>query len=252
MRHAAKGPPFHSGPLATYRNGPVSSNVRRQRRRVLHHLKAVALLIALTCLFNIDAKAQRSVPGVIQNCENALSNFGARDAMPLFNSRAVREAICICINAGAPIGVEDISAQEVAESMQSAVATCTGRTVPAAEVKTLPVAVLLSLHDALRAPIAQRIFVDPSITFIDCERPEYPVAALRVEASGDTKLAIKVSDTGKVLDGVVVGSAGPTPAHKILDVTALLSLMQCKLEPAYWRSKAIEAWAMIEYRWRLN
>jgi DNA polymerase-3 subunit epsilon len=29
LRHAAKGPPFHSGPLATYRNGPVSSNVRR-------------------------------------------------------------------------------------------------------------------------------------------------------------------------------------------------------------------------------
>ena len=31
MRHAAKGPPIQSGPLATYRNGPVSSNVRRHR-----------------------------------------------------------------------------------------------------------------------------------------------------------------------------------------------------------------------------
>jgi hypothetical protein len=30
LRHAAKGPPFHSGPLATYRNGPVSFNVRPQ------------------------------------------------------------------------------------------------------------------------------------------------------------------------------------------------------------------------------
>ena len=28
LRHAAKGPPFHSGPLATYRNGPVSSNYK--------------------------------------------------------------------------------------------------------------------------------------------------------------------------------------------------------------------------------
>ena len=36
MRHAAKGPPFHSGPLATYRNGPVSSNVRRQISRPRH------------------------------------------------------------------------------------------------------------------------------------------------------------------------------------------------------------------------
>jgi hypothetical protein len=28
-----KGPPFHSGPLATYRNGPVSSNVEPRRLR---------------------------------------------------------------------------------------------------------------------------------------------------------------------------------------------------------------------------
>jgi hypothetical protein len=35
LRHAAKGPPFHSGPLATYRNGPVSSNVRHHTQ---HHL----------------------------------------------------------------------------------------------------------------------------------------------------------------------------------------------------------------------
>jgi hypothetical protein len=33
LRHAAKGPPFHSGPLATYRNGPVSSNVRQHTQQ---------------------------------------------------------------------------------------------------------------------------------------------------------------------------------------------------------------------------
>jgi hypothetical protein len=36
LRHAAKGPPFHSGPLATRHNGPVSSNVKP------HHMPAPA------------------------------------------------------------------------------------------------------------------------------------------------------------------------------------------------------------------
>ena len=31
MQQAAKGPPFHSGPLAACRNGPVSSNVGRHK-----------------------------------------------------------------------------------------------------------------------------------------------------------------------------------------------------------------------------
>jgi hypothetical protein len=41
LRHAAKGPPFHSGPLATYRNGPVSSNVRHHE---LHRPRRIGLL----------------------------------------------------------------------------------------------------------------------------------------------------------------------------------------------------------------
>ena len=47
MRHAAKGPPFHSGPLATYRNGPVSSNVRPRRCARLH--SPLSALTSATC-----------------------------------------------------------------------------------------------------------------------------------------------------------------------------------------------------------
>lgn len=42
MQRAAKGPAFHSGPLATHRNGPVSSNVRPHKMRTTraHRLKS--------------------------------------------------------------------------------------------------------------------------------------------------------------------------------------------------------------------
>ena len=45
MRHAAKSPPFHSGLLATYRNGPVSSNVNAQNsvRGNLHSMNQISV-----------------------------------------------------------------------------------------------------------------------------------------------------------------------------------------------------------------
>ena len=39
LRYVAKDPPFNSEPLASYRNGPVGSNVRRHRQHTTDHTK---------------------------------------------------------------------------------------------------------------------------------------------------------------------------------------------------------------------
>ena len=68
----AKGPPFHSGPLATRRNGPVSSNVRRSGSGVLG---AVVFASALA--------------GCLAFCRRALRGCWARLSAGAFASCAV-------------------------------------------------------------------------------------------------------------------------------------------------------------------
>lgn len=219
----------------------------------MHHPNvAVVSISTFVCVFTANVKAQQSIPEATHGCERALSDMGARQAIPSFNSPAIREAVCICVKADPTFRGSDVSEQSATESMQSIVAQCASRAVPAEKITALPVAVLVNLQDAMNRLDAPKSFVDAKANFSACKRPEYPQASLRVEASGDTLLAFKISDSGQVLDALVIRSAGTSAAHKLLDVTALFSLMQCKFEPAYWRSKAIETWTEVEYRWLLN
>ena len=218
----------------------------------MYYSNVVASFLISVCAFTANANAQQSVAEEAQRCERVLSDMGARQAIPSFNSPAIREAVCICVKADTTFRGNDVSGQSTTESMQSVVAQCASRVVPAEKLTALPVAVLVKLRDAMNKLDAPKGFVSATVNFSACKRPEYPRASLRFEASGDTLLAFKISDSGKVLDGVVIRSAGTSAAHKLLDATALFSLMQCKFEPAYWRSNPIETWTEIEYSWLLN
>jgi TonB family protein len=134
----------------------------------------------------------------------------------------------------------------------SAIAHCISRAAPAERIADLPPAILGNIHDALTNDLTSNGYVSAKANFAACDSPDYPPAALSVNARGNTLLTLKISKTGKVLDGTVLRSAGQSPAHKLLDVTALLSLMQCKFEPAFWQGNAIEAWTEVEYKWWVN
>jgi TonB family protein len=85
-----------------------------------------------------------------------------------------------------------------------------------------------------------------------CKLPEYPAASRRAEATGNTRLAFHISANSDVIDGEVMTSAGTSPAHKLLDVTALFSLMQCRFEPARDRGQTLDAWTEVVYKWKLE
>ncbi len=86
----------------------------------------------------------------------------------------------------------------------------------------------------------------------DC-KPDYPMAAIRASAQGRTTLAIEVGDTGKVTDISVKESAGPTPAHQLLDQAAAQAYRNCHFEPALDPSgRPIAGRAVLTYRWALD
>ena len=62
-----------------------------------------------------------------------------------------------------------------------------------------------------------------------CEPLEYPVAALRAEATGRTVISFTVSDDGFIVQPEVKASSGRKREHKLLDFVALQHVRSCKL-----------------------
>jgi len=81
---------------------------------------------------------------------------------------------------------------------------------------------------------------------------DYPAIAVKEDATGTTKVRFTVDATGKLAAADVVGSAGPTRAHKALDRVAVQKLSECKFTPGLDETgKAVGGSFVVEYVWKL-
>lgn len=81
-----------------------------------------------------------------------------------------------------------------------------------------------------------------------CEKPEYPSASLRAQETGVVVLSFLIGADGSVLDSKVQRSSG----FRRLDEAARKGLSLCRFKPATVDGKPEQAWARIEYEWKID
>ncbi len=103
------------------------------------------------------------------------------------------------------------------------------------------------------APPVQRQAIPPKIDVSSCEKPEYPAAAARAEATGITKIRFTVDATGKVSNTTLEKPSGSSREHKQLDRAAIDALSKCPFKPGMDETgKPIGATTVVEYVWKLD
>jgi len=93
----------------------------------------------------------------------------------------------------------------------------------------------------------------PVINVSKCDKPEYPAAAARAEATGTTKILFTVDATGHVSNAQVTKPSGSSREHRLLDRTAVEALSKCPFTPGVDASgKPVGATTSVDYVWNLN
>lgn len=116
---------------------------------------------------------------------------------------------------------------------------------------TPPAPPLPVVKDAPPAP--PKVAKAPVIDFGGCEKPEYPAAARRSEASGVTRIRFSIDETGHVVKAEVTGSSGSSREHRQLDKVAVEALSQCRFKPGTDENgKPVGAFSNVEYVWKLD
>ncbi len=99
------------------------------------------------------------------------------------------------------------------------------------------------------APKAQAVAARIDVS--TCEKPEYPAAALRAEATGTSKNRFTVDATGVVSKAEIERSAGASREHRLLDRTAIDALSKCRFKPGIDDSgKAVGGTTVVDYVWK--
>jgi protein TonB len=103
------------------------------------------------------------------------------------------------------------------------------------------------------APVAPRQAVAAQINVNACEKPEYPAAAARAEATGTTKIRFTVDAAGKVSKADIEKSSGSSREHRQLDNAAKEALSKCPFKPGTDENgKPVGATTLVEYVWKLE
>jgi protein TonB len=101
------------------------------------------------------------------------------------------------------------------------------------------------------APVRQAVAA--KIDVGSCEKPEYPAAASRAEATGTTKIRFVVDATGVVSKAEVERSAGASREHRLLDRTAVDALSKCRFKPGTdEHGKPVGGTTVVDYVWKLD
>ena len=103
-------------------------------------------------------------------------------------------------------------------------------------------------------PPAPRIAASPAkIDVSTCEKPEYPAAALRADATGISKIRFTVDATGVVSKSEVERSAGASREHRLLDRTAIEALSKCRFKPGVDENgKPVGGTTVVDYVWKVD
>jgi protein TonB len=95
--------------------------------------------------------------------------------------------------------------------------------------------------------------VPPRIDFANaCDRPEYPMAARRSEATGTVIVVYTADTTGATTEATIEKSAGSTREHKMLDRSTLEAVRACKVVPGTVDGKPEKLSGRVTYVWRLE
>jgi protein TonB len=86
-----------------------------------------------------------------------------------------------------------------------------------------------------------------------CDKPEYPAAAARAEATGTTKIRFTVDAAGKVSKADIEKASGSSREHRLLDRAAVDALSKCPFKPGTDENgKPVGATTLVEYVWKLE
>jgi protein TonB len=97
-------------------------------------------------------------------------------------------------------------------------------------------------------PTPAPVTTPPVVLASSCEKPEYPAAARRANETGTVLLSFLIDANGRVVTSKVERSSG----SRRLDEAAREGLGLCKFRPAIANGAPTQAWARIEYVWRLE
>lgn len=98
------------------------------------------------------------------------------------------------------------------------------------------------------APTSKGVRTAAAVQAGACEKPAYPSASVRLEEEGTVHLRFLVGVDGRVIQSEVLKTSG----FKRLDEAARIGLAKCLFKPATVDGQPEQAWASIQYTWRLE
>lgn len=104
------------------------------------------------------------------------------------------------------------------------------------------------------APPALRAAIAASINVNGCDKPEYPAAATRAEATGTTRIKFTLDAGGKVTKAEIDRPSGSSREHRLLDRAALDALSKCPGKPGTDEQGRPVGGSVtyVEYVWKLE
>ena len=122
---------------------------------------------------------------------------------------------------------------------------------PPAPVAITPAAPVVEAPPAPPSP--PRAAVPARLEVASCEKPDYPAAALRAEATGVTKIRFAVDAQGHVVSAELDGASGATREHRLLDRSAIEALSRCRFKPGTDEAgRPVGSTAVVSYVWKTD